>query len=150
MHATSPATKAMQARHRARGCGICRDGRLDVALSPRSPDFSAKIQTRARCAPYDRSATPIRGPMALALGHPVGHPGPAPGPRPPRHSREGGNPYGACSIKERLGFGAGYPDYAQWIPAFAGMTGWGAGPGWPTGWPRARQAGCGSWQCNKM
>ena len=46
---------------------------------------------------------------------------------PSCHSRESGNPYGACSIKERLGFGAGYPDYAQWIPAFAGMTGW----GWP-------------------
>ena len=38
---------------------------------------------------------------------------------------------------------------AQWIPVpdqvedtlFAGMTGWGAGPGWPTGWPRARAIG---------
>ena len=38
---------------------------------------------------------------------------------------------------------------AQWIPVpdqvedtlFARMTGWGAGPGWPTGWPRARAIG---------
>ena len=40
---------------------------------------------------------------------------------------------------ELVSLEAGYPTYAQWIPAFTGMTGWGAGPGWPTaiGPPRA-------------
>ena len=49
---------------------------------------------------------------------------------PPRrigcHSRESGNPYGTCSIDGRLDLEVGAPSYAQWIPAFAGMTsGWG-------------------------
>ena len=58
-----------------------------------------------------------------------------------KHSRAGysGNPYGTSLHGELASLEAGYPAYAQWIPAFAGMTGWGAGPGWPTaiGPPRA-------------
>ena len=45
------------------------------------------------------------------------------------HSREGGNPWGMCRRVER------FLADAKWIPAYAGMTGWGAGPGWP--WARA-------------
>ena len=42
------------------------------------------------------------------------------------HSRVGGNPYGTSLHEELASLEAGYPAYAQWIPAFAGMTsGWG-------------------------
>ena len=53
--------------------------------------------------------------------------------RPPMcHSREGGNPYSTSLRGEFANLEDGYPAHAEWIPAFAGMT------GWPTGWPRAR------------
>ena len=45
-----------------------------------------------------------------------------------KHSRAGysGNPYGTSLHGELASLEAGYPAYAQWIPAFAGMTsGWG-------------------------
>ena len=48
------------------------------------------------------------------------------------HSRECGNPYGNSLRGELASLEDSYPAHAQWIPAFAGMT------GWPTGWPRAR------------
>ena len=55
------------------------------------------------------------------------------------HSRESGNPYGTSLRGELASLKDSYPAHAQWIPAIAGMTGWGAGPGWPTaiGPPRA-------------
>ena len=50
-----------------------------------------------------------------------------------KHSRAGysGNPYGTSLRGVRVSLEASFPAHAQWIPAFAGMT------GWPTGWPRA-------------
>ena len=45
------------------------------------------------------------------------------------HSRAGGNPWGMWRRVEH------FLADAKWIPAYAGMTGWGAGPGWP--WARA-------------
>ena len=50
--------------------------------------------------------------------------------RPPMcHSREGGNPYSTSLRGELASLEDSYPAHAQWIPAFAGMTGWGAGLG---------------------
>ncbi len=51
-----------------------------------------------------------------------------------KHSRAGysGNPCGSSLRGELASLEASFPAHAQWIPAFAGMT------GWPTGWPRAR------------
>ena len=51
-----------------------------------------------------------------------------------KHSRAGysGNPYSTSLRGERASLEDSYPAHAQWIPAFAGMT------GWPSGWPRAR------------
>ena len=58
-----------------------------------------------------------------------------------KHSRAGysGNPYSASLLGELVSLEARYTADRKWIPAFAGMTGWGAGPGWPTaiGPPRA-------------
>src|SRR5204862_115182 len=48
---------------------------------------------------------------------------------PPRHSREGGNPYPLSSRLYRIG-------KSEWIPAFAGMTGVSSNPARP-----ARPAG---------
>ena len=51
-----------------------------------------------------------------------------------KHSRAGysGNPYRASLRGELVSLEARYTADRKWIPAFAGMTGWGAGPGWPT------------------
>ena len=56
--------------------------------------------------------TQIRGPMALAQGHP----GTAP------HSRVGGNAYGTSLRGQLVSLEAGYFTYAQSISAFTGMT----------------------------
>ena len=44
-----------------------------------------------------------------------------------KHSRAGytGNPYGNSLRGELVSLEDSYPAHAQWIPAFAGMTGWG-------------------------
>ena len=43
------------------------------------------------------------------------------------HSREGGNPYSTSLRGELASLKDSYSAHTQWIPAFAGMT------GWPTG-----------------
>ena len=51
------------------------------------------------------------------------------GPGLPGHSREGGNLWGVCRRVERLNFAERFLADAKWIPAYAGMTGWGLAPG---------------------
>ena len=51
--------------------------------------------------------------------------------RPPLcHSREGGNPYSTSLRGELASLEDSYPAHAQWIPAFAGMTGWPRATSW--------------------
>ena len=83
-------------------------------------------------------------------------------------SREGGNPYGACSQYERLDLEASFPAYAQWMavprnfglrprfPALAGMTIAISRLALSKDMPVKAvfmllpgQAQCGSWQCAK-
>ena len=65
--------------------------------------------------------------ISISTRPPMCGPRPAPHSRPRlKHSRAGysGNPYGNSLRGELASLEDSYPAHAQWIPAFAGMTGW--------------------------